>query len=201
MRECVIVGRPNSGKTMFALNFAGYLGCKTVDITFKDYDNLIFCKHYSLSEAKQELCGIMPHKTRGSQSMMLKLLVGKGIVNFKLTDTCGISEEIADDAGIRRSMALAIGLMRSADYIIHIIDAAIISKEIARSEYNIDLEIYNYGLHKKNYLLLANKNDLMCGKNNMAQLSALFMQAQIVPISALYGQGFKEVKRRVARNI
>lgn len=201
MRECAIVGKPNSGKTMFALNFAGYLGCKAIDITFKTYDNLIICKHYSLKDAKQELCDMVSHKTRGLQSIILKMHVGKGMVSFKLTDTCGVSESVNSDEAIRRSMSQAIGLMRSADFILHIIDLATISQEYLSNKYNIDREIYNYGLAKHNYILVANKIDLSCSKNNIAKLAALFDQTNIIPMSALYSQGFKEVKACVARNI
>jgi predicted GTPase len=200
MRECAIVGKPNSGKTLFALNFAAFLGCKTIDITFKSYDNLIFCKHYSLTEAKQELCGATLHKTRGLQSIILNMLIGKGSVSFKLTDTCGISEPIHNDEAVRRSMAQAIGLMRSADFIIHIIDLAAISEELS-DKHNIDREIFNYGLSKKNYVLLANKTDLSCSKEKLNKVSALFDQTQVLPISALYSQNFKEEKACVARNI
>jgi predicted GTPase len=200
MRECAIVGKPNSGKTLFALNFAAFLGCKTIDITFKSYDNLIFCKHYSLTEAKHELCGATLHKTRGLQSIILNMLIGKGNVSFKLTDTCGISEPIHNDEAVRRSMAQAIGLMRSADFIIHIIDLAAISEEL-NDKHNIDREIYNYGLSKKNYVLLANKTDLSCSKEKLNKVSALFDQTHVLPISALYSQNFKEVKACVARNI
>ncbi len=30
MRELTVVGRPNSGKTLFTLNFASYIGVKDV---------------------------------------------------------------------------------------------------------------------------------------------------------------------------
>ena len=201
MRECVIVGKPNSGKTLFTLNFAAYLGCKTVEITFKDYDNLIFCKRYSLKDAKQELCSVMPHKTRGLQSIFLKMTVGKGSVGFKLTDTCGIAEAIHNDEEIRRSMAQAIGLIRSADFIIHIIDLNIISEEYLKRDSNVDVEIYNYGLNKRNYIMLANKIDLPYCERNVARVTALFDKVQVIPISALTSQNFKEVKKCVARNI
>ena len=54
MRDFIIVGRPNSGKTLFALNFASFLGSKTVDVTSRSYDNLVTCKHYQIDEAKKE---------------------------------------------------------------------------------------------------------------------------------------------------
>ncbi|WP_425060968.1 hypothetical protein SCACP_17340 [Sporomusa carbonis] len=201
MRECVIIGRPNSGKTMFALNFAGYLGAKNVDITFRTYDGLTTCRHFSLAEAKRELCGMTLHKTRFLQSIVLNMAVGKTAVNFKLTDTCGVSEQIHNDEEIRKGMAQTIGLLRSADFIIHIIDLSLVNKDFISSKISIDHEFYNYGVVRNAYVLLGNKFDLVSAKDNLPRLAAAFPKAHVIPVSALYCRGFKEVKACVARNI
>jgi predicted GTPase len=49
--------------------------------------------------------------------------------------------------------------------------------------------------------MLANKTDVASAKDNFAKLSSVFSHTHIIPISALHGQGFKEVKACVARNI
>lgn len=200
MRECIIIGRPNSGKTLFALNFAGFLGTKNIDVTFRTYDGLMTCRHFSLEEAKRELCGNMAHKTCSLQSMVLNMKVGKTAVNFKLTDTCGVSEEIHQNEKIRKGMAQTISLLRSVDLILHVVDLSLVNKGYYNKS-SIDSELYNYGKVAKSYLLLGNKYDLNVAKNNFTHLVAAFPKAMIVPISALYSQGFKEVKACVARNI
>ena len=201
MRECVIIGRPNSGKTMFALNFSGYLGIKSVDVTFRTYDGLMTCRHFSLDEAKRELCGMSLHKTRSLQSMILHMTVGKTAVNFKLTDTCGVSEQIHPEESIRKGMAQTISLLRSADLILHIVDLSLVSKEFVYSNCSIDHEFYNYGVLRKSYLLLGNKYDLQSAKENLPRLTTAFPKAAVFPVSALHSQGFREVKACVARNI
>lgn len=201
MRECLIIGRPNSGKTMFALNFAGYLGTKSVDVTFRTYDGLMTCRHFTLDEAKRELCGFALHKTRSLQSMILNMRVGKAAVNFKLTDSCGVSEQIHSDEAIRKGMAQTIGLLRSADFILHLVDLSMVNKDF-QTKASIDHEFYNYGISRKaSYLLLGNKFDLNLAKDNVPYLASAFPKATLVPVSALYSQGFKEVKAYVARNI
>lgn len=197
MKECIIVGRPNTGKTMFALNFAAFLGSRSVDLTFRTYDNLMTCRHLHIDEAKKELCGMSAHKTRTLQSLILKVPVAKSQVSFKLTDTCGLSEGIHNDESVRRGMAQTLKLLRYADYIIHIVDLSTVGKE----QHIIDMEIYNYGVARQNYVMLANKTDLSSAKENITRLSALFPQASILPISALYNLGFKEVRACVARNV
>lgn len=202
MREFAIVGRPNSGKTLFALNFALYLGSKTVEMIYRTFDGLTTCRHVSLAEAKHELCAVTPHKTRCLQSMLLKISLGKGSANFKLTDTCGVHEQIHETEAVRQGMAQTISLLRSADFIIHVLDLSAIQEQYAKDrQYNIDYEIYNYGLARRNYLILANKTDLLPAKQQLGVIPSYFPQAGIVPVSALFSQGFKEVKEHVVRNI
>lgn len=204
MRDCVIVGYPNSGKTMFALNFAGYLGSKSVDITFRTYDGLLTSRHFTLTEAKKELCSIAAHKTRLLQSMVLKMCVGKATVTFKLTDTCGVTESIHPDQSVRKAMAQTLGAVRSANFILHILDLSrmnypLISNSLSIS--TIDKEIYYYGITKMNYIILANKIDLPSAQENLEKVATTFPKATVLPVSALYNNGFKEVKAFVARNI
>ena len=201
MREFIIVGRPNSGKTMFTLNFAAYVGSKTVDVTFRSYDGLLTCRHFSIEEAKNQLCGMALYKTRSLQSLILKIPLGKATIKFKITDTCGIAEKIHPDEAIRRGMAQTLSLLRSADYILHLVDVSCISKEELTKPNTIDHEIYNYGMIRNCYTLLGNKIDLPSAKENFPKLTYLFPKANAIPVSALQCQGFKEVKTCVARNI
>ena len=201
MREFIIVGRPNSGKTMFTLNFAAYIGCKTVDVTFRSYDGLITCRHFSIEEARSQLCGMALHKTRSVQSLILKVALGKTIVTFKITDTCGIAEKIHNDETIRRGMAQTLSLIRCADFIFHVVDASCTLKEHLNQSNSIDHEIYNYGVVRNSYTILANKIDLPSAQGNIPKLVSLFPKGNTIPVSALLSQGFKEVKTCVARNI
>ena len=198
MHEFIIVGRPNSGKTLFTLNFAAYNGNKTVDIIFCTYDGITTCRHFSIAEAKSQLCNMTVHKTRSFQSLILKMARGKATILCKITDTCGIIENIHPDESIRRGMSQTLNLLRSADYILHIIDAASLG---SNSPSTIDQEIYNYGMVRKCYSILANKMDLPAANSNLTTLTRLFPQGDIIPVSSLFSQGFKEVKACVARNI
>ncbi|QDR80612.1 GTPase domain-containing protein [Sporomusa termitida] len=200
MRECIVIGRPNSGKTLFTLNFAKYLGVKSIDMTFRTYDGVMTCRHLSLEDAKRQLCGIDLHKTRSLQSMVLNMPIGKSTVNFKLTDTCGISEQIHADEAIRKGMAQTIGLLRSADFILHLVDLTNVKSDSA-TQSNIDYEFYHYGVARNAYIMLGNKVDLGSAKDNLPRLASAFPKATVIPISALYNQGFREVKAYVARNI
>jgi len=201
MREFILVGLPNSGKTMFALNFAAYIGSKTVDVTFRSYDGLMTCRHFSIEEAKSQLCGMALHKTRSLQSLVLTMSLAKSTVHFKITDTCGVGEKIHHDETIRRGMAQTLSLLRCADFIFHIIDVSGLHKEYKNNPNTIDQEIYNYGLFRNSYTILANKIDLPSAVSNMSNLAYLFPNATAIPVSALHSHGFKEVKACVVRNL
>lgn len=201
MKEFAVVGRPNSGKTLFALNFAAYLGGKTADITFRAPDGLLTCRHYALGEARRELASPIVHKTRAVQSLVLKIPVGKNAVAFKLTDTCGVSEHIHADEAVRRGMAQTLGLIRAADFIIHLIDLGAVTDAALANDANIDREIYHYGISRSRYILIANKTDLPMAAANLPRLAAAFPHATVLPVSALHSRGFAEVKACVAANI
>ncbi len=201
MKEFIIVGLPNSGKTLFTLNFAAYLGIRNVEVTSRAPDGLITSRNFSIEQARRELCSPGMHKTRSLQSVALRLTVGKTAINFKLTDSCGLTPQITHEEGLRKGMAQTIGAMRSADFILHIVDGTLISKEYLSNTNNIDYHLYYYGISRHSYLLLANKTDLPAVRDNLPRLSAAFDQACIIPVSALCSQGFKEVKSYVARNI
>lgn len=201
MKECVLVGYPNSGKTLFALNFAAFLGSKSVEITFRSYDGLLTCRQYSLSDAKNDLCSNIWHKTRMLQTMIIKMTVGKAMVSFKLTDTCGLCDGIHADQAVRRSMAYTLSAVRSADFVIHIVDLSRFTSDTSLSQSGIDYEIYHYGISRRNYIILANKTDLPVAASNVTKVVSDFAQAHVIPISALHLSGFKEVKAYVARNV
>jgi GTPase Era involved in 16S rRNA processing len=200
MQECVIIGRPNSGKTIFALQFASFVGARSVDITARSPDNLLTCRHYSVKDAKNDLCSQNLHKTRMIQSIVIKMAIGKAEVAFKLTDTCGLTETIHPEPAIRYGMAQTLGLMRTANLILHMIDLSQITADYSEQA-TIDHEIYYYGLTRRFYMILANKMDLPIAKEGLTRLKSIFPSAFILPISALYSHGLGEVKTYVARNV
>lgn len=201
MKEFAVIGRPNSGKTLFVLNFAAFLHCKSVDMTFRSPDGLLNCRHFTLAEAKRELCGPVPHKTRSIQSLVLRVPVGKTAVAFKLTDTCGIQETIHENDAIRRGMAQTLSLIRNGDFIIHLVDLTAINDAYLAETQSIDQEVYHYGIARQRYLLLANKVDLPPAVSNLPRLNAAFAQATVIAVSALTGQGFPAVKAQVTQNV
>ena len=98
-------------------------------------------------------------------------------------------------------MAQTLGAVRSADFILHIVDLSSMNRQLAPVGNIIDHEIYHYGAARQNYIILANKTDLPAANDNLPITVANFPGVQVLPISALHSDGFKEVKAYVARNL
>jgi 50S ribosomal subunit-associated GTPase HflX len=98
-------------------------------------------------------------------------------------------------------MAQTLKSLLYADYIFHVIDMIYWSNHPFSPSGNIDQEIYQYGLARNAYTILANKIDIALAREHLTKIDAAFPKAKVIPISALLGAGFKEVKACVARNI
>ncbi|EGO62088.1 GTPase [Acetonema longum] len=205
MKQIILIGRPNSGKTLFAIHFAEYLGVHNIRIVFRAHNGIVTSRRFTPEEAKRELCGPDLHKTKHLQSVTLNMPIGRTNIDFLLNDTCGIAEEIHPDKTIRRGMAQTLNLMRQADYIFHMIDAsqpaACHADGKSNKNTNIDSEIYYYGIVRSAYSILVNKIDIVDDSQCLKQVQSRYPQAAIIPVSALHGTGFREVKACVGHNI
>lgn len=205
MKQIILIGRPNSGKTLFAIHFAEYLGSHNIRIVFRAHNGIVTSRRFTPEEAKQELCGPDLHKTRHLQSITLNMPIGKTNIDFLLNDTCGIAEEIHPDKIIRCGMAQTLNVMRQADYIFHMIDASRLAGCPAGGKSDkspdIDDEIYYYGMVRNAYSMLVNKMDMVDDHACLKQVQSHYPQAPIIPISALRRTGFPEVKACVGHNI
>lgn len=202
MKECLIVGKTHAGKTMFALNFAHYLGITKLDITFRCPSGLVESKTYSITTARRELVGPAPHTTRALQSIVLDLPVGKGSKRCLFTDTSGLIDHIHADVEIRRAIAQTLGAIREADLILHLVDAAAVGLQGAPSALGeVDYQVAQFAQMRTGYAILANKMDLSEAPAGLAKLRQEFPGHNIIPISALYKRGFREVKAFVQRSL
>lgn len=199
MNDCILVGQPNVGKTMFALHFAEFLGMRVLDVTFQASDGLLGSKHYRIEEAVQELSSMERHKTREIQTIALKITTGKSIHNIKLMDSCGLSEGIHPDIQVRKAMVQTLSALRYAKLILHMIDASYVS--VKKLVGDIDQQIAKYGSAKGYYAILANKMDLSQSKEGFKIIENSFPGQTIIPVSSLKKQGFKEVKALVCRHL
>lgn len=200
MKQCVVIGKTNVGKTLFTLNFADYLGVERLDVTFEEPAGSRKAVQYSVKEAMGALSSGEPHQTRCLQSIRLEMPAGKGVKRFDMVDTSGLMEGIHKEAAVRRAMAQTLGAVRDAHLILHLIDAEKAGKfGVSRALGDVDYQVAHFAQIREGYLILANKVDLPGAERGVEIIRSEFSQHAVVPISALTRQGFREVKRFVWR--
>lgn len=196
--RCLVIGKTNVGKSVFVLHFARYLGLSQVYITSLDpAGNRHMCA-YGVDAAVRDLSGTSPHQTRCLQSMTLELPAGKGTKSFELVDTSGLMDGIHVDIEVRRAMAQTLATVRQAQAILHMVDASKAGHRGAVEAIGeVDYQVAQFAQMRGGYCILANKMDLPGAARGLAIIRREFVGHVIIPISALYSQGFKDVKRFV----
>lgn len=202
LRECIVIGKANVGKTLFAINFADYLKVTRLNIEFATPSGESYRRVLSVPLALQELISDQPHHTLGLQRIEIQMPGVKGRKYFALVDTSGLTEGIHGETLIRRAMAQTLAKVRDAHVILHLIDASR-SGQVGAIEAlgEVDWQVAQFGAMRTGYAILANKMDLKEAQNGLVQIRREFPGHVIFPVSALLKTGFQEVKQFVWRHL
>ncbi|MBB6216701.1 hypothetical protein HNQ80_002805 [Anaerosolibacter carboniphilus] len=197
MKKCLIIGKTHVGKTLFFIHFSNYLGVKRLSIKRIFPNGVIERKLYTLEDAIEALCSNMPFKTQCLQSIELDLPLLKGNMKLEFVDSCGLTDGIHGDVDVRRGMVQTLCMLRESDIILHLIDINSYGLRYVTSINTFgktDLQLTQHGISHQGYAILANRIDLLDNRSKLAQLQQDYPQHTIIPVSALTGQGFNEVK-------
>ncbi|HHV93315.1 MAG TPA: GTPase domain-containing protein [Firmicutes bacterium] len=202
MRACMVIGRANVGKTLFAINFAAYLGVSRLEVEFTTPDGETYRRTLTQKEAVEELTSPEPHHTLGVQRVEIQMPGLKGKKRFALLDTSGLTDGIPEESIIRRAMAQTLAQVRDAAIILHLIDASSVGRHGAVEALGqVDWQVAQFGGMRTGYAILANKMDLPEAGAGLVQIRREFPGHVILPISALTKAGFAEVKQFVWRHL
>jgi hypothetical protein len=202
VKTCMVLGRTNVGKTLFCINFAEYIGLSKIDVYFQHPDGSKRQRKFDIAEARHELSGLGQHRTRCLQSIQLELPQGKGSRQFMLTDSTGLAEGIHPNRDIRYAMAQTLEELRFADCILHMVDVGVSANSDSNPDISdIDRHISEYGQTRFGYALLVNKVDLPGSEQKVKWIQQELKPKALIPISALYRKGFREVKEYVWRMV
>ncbi len=202
MKTCSIIGKTNVGKTVFFINFTNYLGANSFEIEYMSMDGTKSKEKLSHKQAVSKLVDDKIHKTRCVQSLIVDMPIGKGKKKIQLIDTAGLIDGIHPDGNIRKSISQTLSVIRESDAVLHIIDASTANRsDLPSSMGEVDYQVAQFAQLKRGYAILANKIDLPEAQLGLKKVKEEFKGNFIIPISALYKKGFKEVKTFVVHNI
>jgi len=202
VKDCLIVGQANVGKTLFLINFAGFMGIKKLEVCTRYPDGTQQYMAYPPDQARKVLVDAAPHKTRCLHSLVLTVPRGKVKRNFRITDTCGLTDQIHQDEDVRKAMAQTLSYLKGAEIVLHMVDAAAVGRAGGVDAVGeIDLQVARFASYYAQYAMLANKMDLPMARVGLIKLKEEFRRHHIIPVSALEKRGFTEVKAFVARHL
>ncbi|HSW09351.1 MAG TPA: GTPase domain-containing protein [Bacillota bacterium] len=190
MRECLIIGKPNAGKSLFFVNFARYLGVTHFRLGPEK-------PPLAAARAAEELVKPAPHYTRRLFRVILPAPSRDGPITV-LTDSVGLTDHAAAAAEIRKAMAETLRAFRGAAIILHIVDVTAAAGSPAAPG-PVDRELAQVASRKAGYALLANKMDLPGAREGLKSLGRLQLPGPVIAVSALAGSGFPEVRHFLLR--
>lgn len=212
-----MVGRPNSGKTLFALNFAAWAGLRSVELHAEGSGGTT-SRRMAVETARALLTGPSPHQTRALQSLVVAVPTGKGRRRLTIVDSTGLDDQVHADAEVRRAMAQTIRALRRADVVLHLMDAAALGEALRASHRaggggvtgrggvgdraelpDIDRQLVRVGRLRAGYAIVANKMDLPAAGSGLDVIRREFPGVAVLPISTMEMRGFGEVRRFVRR--
>lgn len=201
MKNCIIVGNPNVGKTSFFLALIEYLGITECEFSITDVQGNKKTKQISTNFAKKYLISMNPFKTKKIHKIQLEFPVYKGYEQLTFIDTAGVTDGINKIEEIRKSMAHTLKELSNAKIILHMFDAQYIYRKKQLGISKIDYQINKFGSQQGCYCVLVNKMDKLKSEKGLEIIENTFKENYIIPISAINKTGFKEVKKFVSRNL
>jgi len=188
MRLCAVIGGPNTGKTLFTINFVEYLGCRRLNVVTGGTR-----ARTSLTPQAARRSLVSPREFSTRALMQLEIRLGRA-TRLTLVDTVAISDVVHPDISLRRVMAETIDVIRRAHVILHVVDSEAVTADNEGGLQPIDRAIATYASTRKGYVILVNKIDAQAGRTAFVRVKQAYAGLPVFAISALRRRGFKEVR-------
>jgi 50S ribosomal subunit-associated GTPase HflX len=197
--QAIVVGRPNVGKTLLAINLAAYLGLKDIGWLGDPACGGLRAQRLSVERARRDLVSSRFPKTRRVQTFTLDVSSGRRARVWQLIDTVGMAPGIAADADIRRATALTLELLAQAPMVWHLVDASNASETRAES-WRLDDALVQWCRNRTHYLVLASKMDKIGAERGLRAIRERYRGVAVVAVSALTYRGFRDLKSVLFKN-
>ncbi len=186
-RQACLVGQPGSGKTTFLRSFARLYADRLVALPAAGTGNT----------APKTGDG---HSAQAAASVLeFHVAHRRGVI--RLVDTRGLYDELPPHNYERELLLATFKTVYQSDVIFHVMDAAQAGRDLDTAVSELDRVLAAYGQGRPGYALLANKIDLPAAQWGLWRLREQFPHNFIIPISALYGTGFRLVESFLSRQL
>ncbi|MHB1627498.1 MAG: GTPase domain-containing protein [Bacilli bacterium] len=196
MRQCLVIGSPNVGKTLLCLRLAQACGLKWAFIMHELPDGAVQERVLTIRDAMVTLVSARRYTTVGIQTVGVGMsaAIGQRLV---LHDSTGLSEESHDDALIRAGMARTLTLMVQTGQIVHVVDATALDKGALSPIDTLILEVSR--ARNVPYTLVFNKMDAPGAARQTELYRKRDRRTRPLTMSALRGQGVDDMQRVLSR--
>ncbi|MBE3589421.1 MAG: GTPase domain-containing protein [Firmicutes bacterium] len=194
MNTVLVTGQPRAGKTLFLIQFAAFLNVQELRLHVTAPGEPTHILTLPISRARAELVDGADHKTRALQAVDVEVPVRKHVRVIRLTDTTGLSDDIHQEAAVREAMAQTLRALRSAEAVLHLIDADRAGRD-GRAIADVDREIVRFMAGRGPFSVLASKMDLPQAPLGLERIRRAFPEARVIPVSSVTRLGFPDVRR------
>lgn len=191
--DALVIGRPNSGKSLLTLNFARYLG--VTEVVPDALAGSSRRRRQGIDQMRHERVSPVAHRSLDPLRIRLDL----GGPTLFLYDTAGIAEGIHPDLAVRQAMVATLEQILAAQVILHVMDASLGASLAEAFPGVLDDQLVNLCEDLCPSLILANKVDQDPREVGVRRIRQRYPRHAVVPTSGLTHRGFREIKHFLKR--
>lgn len=193
--ECMLVGRPGSGRSSLLTALLRSWGCRSLPVTTWFPGGTPSRWRLRLPDEERKLQRLRPPAGFLAVELAAPQLGLPGR-RWTLVETPGIEEEVADDPAARQGMAEALGRLLATDLVIHVVDGAATGE---RGEVSApDMALWRLGCQRPRYLSVVSRMDCASSAAGLALVRQMDPGLAPVATSAWTGQGIRQLRSLLA---
>jgi len=193
--ECMLVGRPGSGRSSLLTALLRSWGCRSVPVTTWFPGGSPSRWRVRLPEEERKV-----HRLRPAGGFLAievaAATLGLPGRRWTFVETPGMEEEVPDDQTAREGVAEALGRILATDMVVHVVDGAATGER--GRVYATDIALWRLARLRPRYLLVVSRMDCASSLAGLALVRQMDPEIALVASSAWTGQGIRRLRRLLA---
>lgn len=193
--ECLLVGRPGSGRSSLLTALLRLWGCRSLPVTTWSAGGSPSRWRVRLPEEERRL-----HRLRPPGGFLAVELDASALKlpgrRWAFVETPGVEEGVPADESLRQGVAEALGRLLATDLLLHVVDGAETGErgEVAAA----DLALWRLGRARPRYVMVVMRVDCEAAGSGLTLLKRLDPGLEPLACSAWTGQGLRRLRRLLA---